>query len=72
MRSRTTGLTLFLFGIALLAWLLYDATGVQAALGLTGRVSEAVVVIVGLLVVAASLSAGIVCWFTARRAGNCA
>jgi len=67
MRSRILGMTLFLFGIALLAWLLYDATSVQVVLGLESFMSEAVVVIAGLLFVAASLGAGVICWRLARR-----
>ena len=65
--SRITGLALFLMGGALLAWLLYDATSVQAALGLDGLASEGAVALVGPLVGVAALCAGLVCWRRGRR-----
>ena len=65
--SRITGLALFLMGCALLAWLLYDATSVQAALGLGALANEGAVAIVGLLVAMASLCAGLVFWRRGRR-----
>jgi hypothetical protein len=60
MKSRILGLAFFVLSLALLGWLLFDATNVQNALGLGGIVSEAVVVIVGLLTVAGLLVSSII------------
>jgi hypothetical protein len=65
--SRIPGLAFLLFGVALLGWLLYDPTNVQATLGLESFVSEAVVVLAGFLVVAASLGLGVLYWRKALR-----
>ncbi len=65
--SRVQGLAWFVFGFALLGWLLYDAGHVQRALGLEALVSEVAVALAGLLVAAIALGAGIFHWCGARR-----
>jgi hypothetical protein len=60
MKSQILGSAFFVLSVALLGWLLYDATNVQTALGLENIVSEAVVVIVGLFTVAALFVASII------------
>jgi hypothetical protein len=65
--SRIASLFLFAFGVALLAWVAYDATSVQQALGLSAVLDEATVAVGGLVLGLGSLGAGYGFWRTAGR-----
>ncbi len=60
--GRLVGIALVVAGLALLAWLLYDATSVLDALGLGVVVDEATVALLGLLVGVVCVLMGIACW----------
>ena len=65
--SRTAGLSLFIAGIGLMAWLLYDASSVRETLGLEALASEGVVVLLGLAMSAVWLCSGYVLWLIGRE-----
>lgn len=56
--SRSAGLALVGSGMALFAWLLWDATDVLRTLELEGVVSEAAVALLGLFVAAFAMGTG--------------
>jgi hypothetical protein len=58
MNKNVVGISLGAAGLGLLAWVLYDPSEIVAAFGLRAVVSEAVVVLVALTIVAASLTGG--------------
>ena len=74
MRSspRLAGIALVILGLALLAWLLYDATSVVETLGLAALMSEAAVALLGLLVVAVCLGGGVACLRKSRAQATAA
>lgn len=65
-RGRLVGVALIIPGLALLAWLLYDATSVVSTLGLDAIVDEASVAVGGLAAGGVLIATGIVCWRRAR------
>ena len=65
--SRIASLCCYAFGLALIAWVAYDATTVQRVLGLTPVLSEAAVAVAALALGSTSLGAGYVLWRAARR-----
>lgn len=65
-REKRIGIALVAFGLALLAWLLYDATSVHRVLGLDAVMDEASVALGGLAVGAALVATGIACWRRSR------
>ncbi len=69
-QSKLAALALVAFGLALFAWLLYDASAVVETLGLGSVASEALVALAGLTVVAASVGLGVAFWRGLGVRGN--
>ena len=64
--SATISAVLLTLGAGLLTWLLYDATSVRETLGLGSLASEGTVALVGLVISAAALGAGLAFWRKGR------
>jgi hypothetical protein len=65
-RGRLMSIALVTSGLALLAWLLYDATGAHRALRLDSVMDEASVVVGGLAAGVALVATGILYWRRSR------
>jgi len=62
-KTKILGAVLLVIGLALLAWVLYDASDIVAKLGLEGVVGEAVVAMVALMIAALSLAGSAALFF---------
>lgn len=68
--ARISGSVSLLAGVALLAWVSYDATSVMQSLGLQARMDEAAVALTTLLLGALLLASGIYIWRRVLRSSN--
>lgn len=67
-RTKILGITLLGVGLAVLAWVLYDASTIVSALHLGAVVSEAAVAVLALVVAAAGIASGTVLVLARRSA----
>jgi succinate dehydrogenase hydrophobic anchor subunit len=65
--ARVSGIILVSLAVALLAWVLYDASDIVAFFGLGAYADEASVALLGLVLVAASMIGGVALIRASRR-----